>query len=234
MFILTTVIGYLTGVPVLLIIMILLLVQNLFKNQRMFDPAIKFLGRAVPFLFGIRVKVECPSQPDPAKQYIFMANHINIFDGFILYGYIKHFVRGIELESHFKWPVWGAIIRALGNIPISQKSTKQALETLEHAAEKVRKGTSIVVLPEGHRTRDGKLQRFSRGPFILAASAGADIVPIAMLGLFERKSVKSFFVKPGTVTLRFGEIIPWAEINKTDSKQLRDRVKGVIQGLLKQ
>ncbi|MBN1646912.1 MAG: 1-acyl-sn-glycerol-3-phosphate acyltransferase [Spirochaetales bacterium] len=234
MFVFTTLLGYLTGSLFLLVILLLLLLRRLLRRERLFEPVLKFLTRAIPFLFGIRVKVERSCMLDPDRQYVFMANHVNIFDGFILYGYIAHFVRGIELESHFKWPVWGTIIRAAGNIPISQKSPKQALMSLEQAAVQVRQGTSIVVLPEGHRTRDGRLQIFSRGPFVLAKSAGVELVPIAMKGLYERKTVRSFFVRPGKVVLRFGPNITVADVQKRSAKELRDMTRQRILEMLEE
>ena len=216
------------------VIIFLLLIQNITGNQRIFDRVLKFLSRAIPFLFGIKVKISGQVLLDPGKTYVFMANHVNIFDGFILYGNIPHFVRGVELEDHFSWPVWGTLITQLGNIPISQKNTKEALTALAYAAEKIRQGTSIIILPEGHRTQNGHLLRFSRGPFIFAQNAGVDIVPIAMKGAWERKTLHSLMVRPGTVEVRFGNIISASEIASCTAKELRDRTRQKILGLLEE
>ncbi len=114
MFILTTVIGYSLGTLLLLFVLVLVTIQTLLDNQKLFDPVIKWLCRIFPLLFGVRVKTMGLEKIDPAKTYIFMANHVNIFDGFILYGYIPNFLRGVELEEHFSWPVWGTITKKWG------------------------------------------------------------------------------------------------------------------------
>jgi len=232
MYFFTSVIGYSIGAVLLLIILFLVLIQSLFGNQKLFDPAIKFLCRLFPAVFGIKVNIIGIDKLDIKKPHIFMANHVNIFDGFILYGYIPNFVRGVELESHFSWPVWGTITRKIGNIPISHKNPKDALASLNKASAEITKGISIAILPEGHRTRDGKLQDFMRGPFRLAKNANVDIIPIVMKGLWERKTVHSKLVKPGSVKLIFGKTITAKSYEMVSDRKLKDLVRDTISGML--
>ena len=216
----------------LFLILLLVLVQSLLGNQKLFDPAIKFLSRLFPVVFGINVKATGLKNLDLEKSYIFLANHVNIFDGFILYGYIPNFVRGVELESHFSWPIWGTITRKIGNIPISHNNPKEALESLDKASTAISKGTSIAILPEGHRTRDGQLQPFMRGPFRLAKKAGVDIVPIVMKGLWDRKSVHSKIVHPGKVEIIAGTPITPEDYKNISDRKLKDLVRTIILGML--
>jgi 1-acyl-sn-glycerol-3-phosphate acyltransferase len=232
MFLIFNIFSYTAAVLIMFIMFGIILVQNILGNQRIFDPAIKALCRLIPFVFGIRIKVRGENRPDRNKHFVFIANHTNIFDGFILYGYIPHFIRGVELEDHFHWPVWGALVRSLGNIPISHKNPKAALESLDKAAETISKGVSIAILPEGHRTRDGKLQPFMRGPFRLAKNAGVDIIPIVMKGLWERKSVTSKIVRPGSIELVFGEPITSELLKELSDKELKDKVRGILLSML--
>jgi len=228
----TTFIGYFSAFFILLIILFLVLIQSLVGKQELFDPAIKFLSRALPAIFGIKIHPEGLSNINQEKTVIFMANHVNIFDVFILYGHIPNFIRAIELEDHFHWPIWGAITRRMGNIPISHKNPREAVKSLEEAGHTISRGTCITVLPEGHRTRDGKLQPFMRGPFRLAKAAGVDIVPVVMKGLWERKSVGSLIVYPGTVELVFGKEISAESFSNISDRELRDRVRGLFLSML--
>ena len=232
MYFLTTVIGYFFGIILLFIALLLVLVQSLIGKQKLFDPFIKLLCRFFPAVFGIKIKSLGLEKIDPDKTYIFMANHVNIFDGFILYGYIPNFIRGVELEDHFTWPVWGTLTKRVGNIPISHKNTKEAVESLNTAADVISEGTSIIILPEGHRTRDGKLQPFMRGPFRLAKNAEVDIIPIVMKGLWERKSVKSKIVRPGPVEILFGDPVTSELYRELSDKELKDMVREILLGML--
>lgn len=182
--------------------------------------------------FFINVKVIGREKIDPAKTYIFMSNHVNIFDVFLLNGYIPNFARGVELDSHFNWPIWGPVITRFGNIPISQRHFQSSLNSLGRAEEAIRNGTSIIILPEGHRTKDGNLLPFMRGPFLMAKKAKADIVTTAMIGAFKIKRVKRWLVKPGTVKFVFGDIIAYEYFKDLSTHELKDLVKDKIQNLI--
>ncbi|MCD6396912.1 MAG: 1-acyl-sn-glycerol-3-phosphate acyltransferase [Spirochaetaceae bacterium] len=234
MFIITSVIGYFFAIIILFIISFLVLIQSIFGNQRLFDPLIKLLCRIFPSVFGIKIKTTGLENIDPKKTHIFMANHVNIFDGFILYGYIPSFIRGIELEDHFSWPLWGTITRKMGNIPISHKNPESALISLDKASTVISHGTSVTILPEGHRTRDGKLQEFKGGPFRLAKNAKVDIIPIAMKGLWHRKSVHSKIVRPGNVELLIGNPVTAESYKNISHKELKPKIREIILRMLKE
>lgn len=232
MYIFTSIFGYIFTIAVLILGLPFILLQNIFNNKRFFDPLVKFICHLIPLSFGIRVKTVGKELLDPEKSYVFIANHVNILDPVLLFGFIPHFVRGVELESHFNLPVWGAVIRGLGNIPISQKDVKSAIESLEKAGKVIKEGTSIAIFPEGHRTRDGQLQPFQRGPFRLVRNAEVDLVPVVLKGLWERKTVHSPFVKPGTVEIIFEKPIPAQEILESSDRELRTRCTQIMQEIL--
>jgi len=231
----TTAIGYLTAAVTLSVVLLLVAVQAAFGNQHLFDPLIKAICRGLPLAFGVRVRSvgrRSGAQGDTDRPVIYMSNHVNIFDPVILYGHIPRFIRAIELEDHFSWPVWGAIVRRAGNIPISHRHPRRALASLRRAAEVLQDGTSLVVLPEGHRTRSGELGPFMRGAFRLAREVGVDIVPVALTGLYERKSVHSPLVRPGTVVVAFGRPLPAEEAATMSEQELLAHVRAEINALL--
>jgi 1-acyl-sn-glycerol-3-phosphate acyltransferase len=232
MHVLTSVVGYLLGSLLLIALTILATIQSIIGNQRLFDTQTKFICRWIPGVFGIRVITMGAENIDKAATQIFMANHVNIFDGFILYGHIPNFFRGIELEDHFSWPIWGFITKRLGNIPISHTNIESAVESLNRAREALSNGTSIGILPEGHRTRDGELQPFKRGAFRLAKNADVGVTPVAIRNLWERKTVHSPLVRPGIVYLVFGETIAAETAHGLSERELRDLVKSRIQRML--
>lgn len=203
----------------------------LFK-PRQYDKFAKLLCRILLKVFFIRIEVFGSEKIDPNKTYIFMSNHVNIFDVFVIYGYIPNFARGVELDEHFEWPIWGPVIRRFGNIPISQTNTKSAIKSLERAEEAIRNGTSIIILPEGHRTKNAELLPFMKGPFILAQKTKADIVPTAMVGAFQIKRVNNWLVRPGKMKFVFGDVIPYDSYKGLTANELRDSIKNLTQDLI--
>jgi len=80
-------------------------------------------------------------------------------------------------------------------------------QSFEYAGEAVDRGFSILIFPEGTETRDGRIQPFKAGIGLLVSELNVPVVPIMLRGLFEVKKRKQRFVKPGTVSITFGEPI---------------------------
>jgi 1-acyl-sn-glycerol-3-phosphate acyltransferase len=213
---------------------VLLLLLTFILPYPKYDPFLKWICRFVLNVLFIRVKVEGLENIDRDKTYLFIANHVNIFDIIVFGGYIPHTIRGVELESHFRWPLYGALIRRTGNIPISQSRPFEAMKSLENTRQILNSGTSIILLPEGHRTLDGKLQKFSRAPFNMALNTSVDIVPMALVGAYNIKRKGSWLIHPGTITLRIDNAITFSSVQELDSHTLRDTVRERIIALLKQ
>jgi len=203
----------------------------LFK-PRQYDKLVKFLCRFYLKSLLIRVKTYGLENFDKNKTYVFMSNHVNIFDVFLLSGYIPNFARGDEQERHFDWPIWGKVTSRYGTIPINQTKLKSAIKSLDKAEDAINSGTSVIILPEGHRTRTGDMRTFMRGPFLLSQKAKADIVPIAIIGAYKIKSVNHWLIRPGTIHLVFGEKISNEKTKHLSSKDLKDLVKEKIQTLI--
>ena len=227
-----TIFGYCTAGLFLVLILFVVLVQNVLGNQHLLDRPLKLMCRLIPLCFGCRVQVLGVENAQTGRACVFIANHVNIFDPLVLYGYIPRFFRGVELEDHFSWPVWGTITRRMGNVPISHRNVRRAHESLEKAAVLLESGTSIAILPEGHRTRDGQLGEFMRGPFRLALSVHADVVPVAMKGAFERKNVHSMRVRPGRMQLLVGPRIAAEDVSTYTDRELLVAVRQSIEALL--
>lgn len=212
----------------------IILLLSLFINPQHFDPFIKLSCRIILRFLRIRIRVEGVEHVHPRQTYIFMANHVNIFDVFVLYGYIPGFVRGVELDKHFGWPFYGLLIRRLGMIPISHTNARSALRSLRHAQTALAHGTSIVILPEGGRTLTGDIGPFKRGSFLLATKAEIDIVPVVMVDAYRIKHKGSSLIRPGKMTLRFGEPIAYQDIKHLNTRDLTARVRQTMSALFHQ
>lgn len=197
-----------------------------------YDPWIKSLMRFMLRMIGIKVKVTGVENIDPDITYLFMANHISIFDIPLLSGYIPQLVRGVEADRQFKWPVYGFAIRRLGNIPINRKNIHSAIKSVGSVIRRLKEKRSIIILPEGHRTLNGKLNPFKKLPFHLAKSSDIAILPMGLSGLFSLKRKGSWIIKPGPVQINFGKPIPVEIIRSKSVEELRDYTKSTISGLI--
>ncbi|MDJ0763830.1 MAG: lysophospholipid acyltransferase family protein [Myxococcota bacterium] len=153
-----------------------------YVDVREIDFLLKWMSKAMPASLGIRVQVTGAHQLDPDRPYVYVANHVNIFDMFVLYQAIPQFSRGLELAEHFSWPIVGPLIRAAGQIPINQEDARENVKSLKRAAQMLKQGESITVLPEGSRTWDGSVGHFYPGAFRLAIGQRVPVVPMAIRG----------------------------------------------------
>jgi 1-acyl-sn-glycerol-3-phosphate acyltransferase len=120
----------------------------------------------------------------------------------------------------------------LGNIPIDRGKIHQSIKTIRQTIKIMKTGISIIVLPEGHRTLDGKLRSFKKLPFYLAKQVESDIVPIGLSGLFYLKRKGSWIIRPTTLKIKFGTAVSLDEIQSLSIVDLRDKVRERIQGLI--
>jgi 1-acyl-sn-glycerol-3-phosphate acyltransferase len=123
--------------------------------------------------------------------------HVSIFDPVVIGAVMPYHVPGVELDTHFAWPLYGRIIRALQHFPISHTSPLKSRETLKAAEHHLRAGDSLIVFPEGRRTRSGQRGDFGLWAFRLATAANARVYPIRFEGALERHRTETFDIIPG-------------------------------------
>ena len=166
---------------------------------------------------------------DPETQYIFIQNHTSHLDHVALYTATPHFKQGIELESHFEYPVYGWFMKARGTIPVP-KDRQGALNALRKAIrEEVDRGHSILGFPEGHRTRTGRVGKFYDGIFRVAIELGVPIVPVAVTGLYDVLHKGSLVIRSGKLISVFvEEPIATEGLSEENVAELRDRVQEAI------
>jgi 1-acyl-sn-glycerol-3-phosphate acyltransferase len=203
---------------------------SFFLSGRPLEGLIKGACRVILFFAGIRLSVGGRENYVPGRQYVVMMNHVNFFDPFVLYAGFPGFARGVEEERHFKWPVYGGMLRRLGNIPIDRRDTHRAVQSLQRAAAWVRSrpGYSFIVLPEGTRTRDGRLGNFKKGGFMLALETGLEILPLVQRGAERINRRGSRLVRPGRVEMTIEPAVPTEGYTRENVVELIERVREVF------
>jgi len=179
---------------------------------------------------GVRVTVSGRENIVPGRQYVALMNHVNFFDPLVFQVAFPPALRGVEEESHFRWPVYGGAIRRIGMFPISRKDTARAIETMRRATAWVRERPdfSFGIMPEGTRTLDGRLGPFKRGGFILAVDAGLEILPLVQSGAYEIARKGSLDIRPGKVTVTIAPALPSAGYSRETVGEFIDRVRRVF------
>jgi len=207
----------------------LLILLGIFIDPRKNDRPQRWLCRNLLRLAGVGFEVRRSPGFDPRRTGFFIINHVNLFDPFVLYSAIPQFVRGWELESHFRIPVYGWMMKRFGNVPVpdlSKPSDLKRMWKLTQAA--LDDGVSLAVFPEGSRTRNGRVGPFKDGVFRVAQQLGYPIAPVSIVGSFEFNRKDSWMLRPSRIVVHLHDTIETADLGKDDIAALRERVRRII------
>lgn len=172
-------------------------------------------------LLFVKVEVVGREHLDSGTSYVFVANHQGAYDIFLIYGYLNHNFKWMMKKSLSKIPFVGEACRISKHIMVDRSSASAIHGTMVQAKRILKDGMSLVIFPEGSRTPDGKIKKFKRGAFALAAEFGLPIVPLTIDGSYDVMAKDSFNVKPGKIKLVIHEPI-YFERGGDDDKVLTE------------
>jgi 1-acyl-sn-glycerol-3-phosphate acyltransferase len=208
---------------------IVLLIVAVLVDPRKSDPLQRLFARNIVRLAGVRLRVRKSPHFDPQRTSIFISNHVNLFDPFVLYASIPQLFRGWELESHFRIPIYGWLMRRFGNIPVADDRTPGNLRRLIHSTKQaLENGTSLVVFPEGKRTRDGRVNAFQQGIFRILKNLHVSIVPVSIVGSYEFNRKDSYLLRPATVVVHLHDTIETRDLTETEREDLPRRIQAIV------
>ncbi|MHB8093517.1 MAG: lysophospholipid acyltransferase family protein [Candidatus Aminicenantales bacterium] len=216
--------------PVFAVCCLLILGTALVYRGPGLDRLMKGSCRLILACCGIRIRLRGLENFAPDRPCIVMMNHVNFLDPFVFYARFPGRARAIEEESHFRWPLYGPMIRRVGMIPISRQDPERARQSLRQAAglARERPDLAIVILPEGTRTRDGELGPFKRGGFLLALETGREILPIVQKGAFRINRKGSRLIRPGRIDLVILPPVPTSGYTRETVDSLADRTRSLF------
>jgi 1-acyl-sn-glycerol-3-phosphate acyltransferase len=162
---------------------------------------------------------------DWSRPYVFAMNHQSFFDVVIAFATIPQNLRFVAKHSLKYTPFFGWYMWATGMVFVDRSDRKSAISSLAEAGRHIRAGASILVYPEGTRSRDRRIQPFKKGPFVVALEAGVPIVPIAVEGTAGIMPPGAVTLRPGSVRVKVGEPIPTAGLAEADRDALMHRVR---------
>lgn len=168
----------------------------------------RFFIRVIAFNMRLHVMVQGAHHIPANESCIIMSNHASLID--ILVAIIatpKHF-NFIAKKELFFVPFIGLNLFLEGDFFIDRTNPRKAKQCLNRVEKKLTSKGSVLVFPEGTRSLNGEILPFKRGPFKLAATSGATIIPCYIHGSARIVRKKSLLAQPGTVSVTFLPPIP--------------------------
>ncbi len=119
---------------------------------------------------------------EPNRPYMLMSNHRSFYDIPLLVAAFPYSLRMIAKKELFRVPIWGAGMNAAEFVSMDRTNREKAQRSLEKARRLMQDGVMLWIAPEGTRSRNGQLQPFKKGGFLLALQTGATIIPVGLRG----------------------------------------------------
>ena len=161
-----------------------------------------FLSRFVRSLMyimpNVKKRILNPLKEDFSTPAVIICNHQSSLDVLVAMMLNPKIILFIN-KRVWHLPFVGFVVRAADFFP----TTENTEEGLDKIRERVQKGYSVVVFPEGTRSEDGQMKRFHKGAFYVAEKLQLDILPILIHGTGYALSKDDFLLKDGEVTVSF-------------------------------
>ena len=171
-----------------------------------------------------------PRPANPRKPYVVVSNHESNFDPFLL-SYLPFEMKYLSKKALFRIPVFGWSMRIVGDIPVDRGDRESRGRSLDGCKRVLANRVSVLIFPEGTRSRTPEMLPFRQGAFRLAVEAGVDVLPVGLAGTRDALPKGTWLISPARAHVRLGEPISTAGLTVDDVPALTERVRATIEAL---
>ncbi len=190
-------------------------------------------SKLIIWLTGVKVVVNGLEHLDRNNPQVLVANHQGSFDIWALSSQLPIQFRWVVKKELFKIPALGGAMRAAGDISLDRSNPRQAMKDIKLGLERLKQGRSLIVFPEGTRTRDGKVGEFKAGALLLAFQSRVPIVPVSIKGSFDIMPKNSIWLHPQTIWITIHPPVSVKSLSRQDKKAIPERLRQIIADDLK-
>lgn len=184
-------------------------------------------ARLILWTTRVRVTVH-GTLPPVGASYVFASNHQSIYDIPVILSSLPHQLRIIAKASLGSFPFLGWHLRLSGHLLVDRENPGASV--FKKMQRMIGQEASLIIFPEGTRSRDGRVARFKGGVFLLAIESGLSIVPVSVSGTRHVMLKGRLMTCPGDVTLTVHEPISTAGMSREHARALAAQVQAVVAG----
>ncbi|UOY92860.1 1-acyl-sn-glycerol-3-phosphate acyltransferase [Ectobacillus sp. JY-23] len=164
----------------------------------------------------------------PDRAVLVVCNHQSNFDIPVLMGYLNKpigFISKVEIK---KLPIVSTWMELMNSVFMDRSDRRQSLQAIKDGIELLKNGHSLVIFPEGTRSKGKEMGEFKTGSFHLAVKSGVPILPVTVNGTYNILEANHNKIKPAHVTLTISEPIYEEQYKDMDLKELAAYTQHVI------
>jgi 1-acyl-sn-glycerol-3-phosphate acyltransferase len=187
------------------------------------------------FLTGIRCVVEGREQIQRDRATVYAVNHASNVEPPIIFDVLHELFPRLRILYKAELRKLPVLVRAFdlaGFVPLERGNRDQSLPAIARAADALRQGNSFLIFPEGTRSLTGELLPFKKGGFIMALTAQAPVVPVAIKGARAAMRKGSLVISPVVVHVRFAPPVETTGLTFDDRDRLVEQVRSEVARML--
>jgi 1-acyl-sn-glycerol-3-phosphate acyltransferase len=165
---------------------------------------------------------------DPRRPYVAVSNHESLADIFLI-SHLPWEMKWLSKDTIFRIPIMGWLMRMAGDISVTRSNRSSRAEAIEQCRDRLNRQVSVMIFPEGTRSKTNELLPFKDGAFRLAIELGLPILPLVVAGTRSAVSKGSLMFGRATAEVKVLEPIPTEGMSLSEVGALRDRVRDLIQ-----
>lgn len=165
------------------------------------------------------------------RPVVMVANHRSLVDILALYKVRRPF-KWVSKAENFKLPFVGMVLSLSNCIRINRESMRSGLQFISQAEKEMKKGSSVMIFPEGTRSKSKEMRPFRDGAFLLARKVNAGIIPIVHTGTentFPRGKGNWVLKGPARIHIRVLDEIPPEQVAAMEPEALKDHVRNIME-----
>ncbi len=188
----------------------------------------KLWARIVLAASFVRIRIVHRARIVKGRPYIIIANHQSFYDILAIVTTLGIQFRWVIKKSILKLPLFGYALYAARNIFIDRSNPKEAMESIHKGTERLPKGVSVMIFPEGGRSMDGSVRPFKKGGFVIAIEKKWPVLPVTINGSRAVHAKTARGVSPGTIEVVVGEPIDTVPYSPETISSLIERARSVV------
>lgn len=201
---------------------------NIEKRDAIVNQRVRLWARALVRLAGGKISIVGEENIPKDRSVVFISNHQGNFDIPIILGYInkpKAFIAKIEIK---KMPLISSWMKEMKCVFMDREDIRQSVQAINEGAEILREGYSLVICPEGTRSKGDAMGEFKHGSFKLATKAQVPIIPVTIKGSYKMMEQSKFIIRPAKVEVIISKPVETKGLTKEEIKELPEKVKAII------
>jgi 1-acyl-sn-glycerol-3-phosphate acyltransferase len=179
---------------------------------------------------GVHMNVEGQHNIDPLRSYVVVANHTSNLDVMVCFLAVPLPIRFLAKKELFSIPLLATAMRSIGIVEVDRSAHAAIHDQINVQAKKlIGAGRSLIIYPEGTRSRVGDLATFKKGAFTMAVTAQLPVLPVTIHGTYEAWPPHSMKIRGGRVNVVVEKPIETTGMTHADTTRLRNEAHGVIE-----